>query len=271
MSEDKREKLKEFYFQIKECLECKLGKTRTNFVFGSGNSNAEIVFIGEAPGKNEDLQGKPFVGQAGKILDELLLSIGFNRSNVFIANVLKCRPPDNRDPKLEEINICSKYLLKQIEIIDPKIICTMGKYSTQLILNTDAPITNLRGKVFRIENRVVLPINHPAAALYTPSRFGILKEDFQRIKMILNNYESQGDIFNFGNIAETGITGITGKTDKNRTSGIAGTTSVNSSFVSEPASSLLSDSNFSTGAEKISPVLEEPDLQKSKNEQLGLF
>jgi hypothetical protein len=172
---------------------------------------------------------------------------------------------------LEEINICRKYLLKQIEIIDPKIICTMGKYSTQLILNTDAPITKLRGKVFRIKNKVVLPINHPAAALYTPSRFGILKEDFQRIKMILDNYENQGDIFSIDDIAKTGMTGITGKTEESRTSCMAGTTIVNGSFVSEAASSLLSDSNFSTGAEKIPPVLEEPDLQKSKNEQLGLF
>jgi len=250
MSEDKREKLKEFYFQIKGCMECELGKTRTNFVFGSGNSGAEIVFIGEAPGRNEDLQGKPFVGQAGKILDELLLSIGFNRSDVFIANVLKCRPPENRDPKLEEINICKKYLLKQIEIIDPKIICTMGKYSTQLILNTDTSITKLRGKVFRVENRMVLPINHPAAVLYTPSRFGILKEDFQRIKTILDNYENPGNISSPCDLAETGATG---------------------SFGLEAAANLLSDSNSGISAEKGPVVSTEPDLQKSKNEQLGLF
>jgi uracil-DNA glycosylase len=259
MSEDKREKLKEFYFQIKECMECELGKTRVNFVFGSGNSSAEIVFIGEAPGRNEDLQGKPFVGQAGKILDELLLSIGFNRSDVFIANVLKCRPPENRDPKLEEINICNKYLLKQIEIIDPKIICTMGKYSTQLVLNTDAGITKLRGKVFRIENRIVLPINHPAAALYTPSRFGILKEDFQRIKMILDNYKNPDNISSLGDLAAIGATGV------------AGMNSATGSFGLEAAASLLSDSGSRISAEKGSVVSAETDLQKSKNEQLGLF
>ncbi len=250
MSEDKREKLKEFYFQIKECMECELGKTRTNFVFGSGNSSAEIIFIGEAPGRNEDLQGKPFVGQAGKILDELLLSIGFNRSDVFIANVLKCRPPENRDPKLEEINICKKYLLKQIEIIDPKIICTMGKYSTQLVLNTDAGITKLRGKVFRVDNRMVLPINHPAAALYTPSRFGILKEDFQRIKIILDNYENPGNISNLGDLTENGTTG---------------------NFGLNAAAGLFSDSGSSISAGKETAVSTKPDLQKSKNEQLGLF
>jgi DNA polymerase len=256
MGEDKKEKLKEFYFQIKECLECELGKTRTNFVFGSGNSSAEIVFIGEAPGRNEDLQGKPFVGQAGKILDELLLSIGFNRSDVFIANVLKCRPPDNRDPKLEEINICKKYLLKQIEIMDPKIICTMGKYSTQLILNTDTAITKLRGKVFKVENRIVLPINHPAAALYTPSRFGTLKEDFQKIKMILDSYENSDTIAGLSNLAVTGATGVAG---------------VTGSFGLETAASLLPDSNSDISTEKGTAVPAEPDLQKSKNEQLGLF
>jgi DNA polymerase len=187
--ENKRERLKEFYLQIRDCRECDLCKSRTNFVFGSGDADAAIVFIGEAPGKNEDLQGKPFVGHAGKLLDELLDSIGFARNEVFIANVLKCRPPENRDPNIIEINTCKNYLFRQIEIIDPKIICTMGKYSTQLVLNTQAGITSLRGKIFKIQNRTVIPINHPAAALYTPSRFGILKEDFQRIKMIFNSYD----------------------------------------------------------------------------------
>lgn len=183
----KREKLKEFYFQIKDCKECELYKSRTKFVFGSGSANAPVIFIGEAPGKNEDLQGKPFVGQAGKLLDELLFSIGFERNQIFIANVLKCRPPGNRDPRIEEINTCKKYLFKQIEIINPEIICTMGKFSTQLILNTSKGITGLRGRVFRIGKRLVLPINHPAAALYTPSRMTILLEDFQKIKKLLNS------------------------------------------------------------------------------------
>jgi uracil-DNA glycosylase len=262
MSEDKREKLRKFYFQIKECLECELGKTRTNFVFGSGNSNAEILFIGEAPGRNEDLQGKPFVGQAGKVLDELLLSIGLNRSDVFIANVLKCRPPENRDPKLEEINICKSYLLEQIEIMDPKIICTMGKYSTQLILNTDIAITNLRGKVFRVENRIVLPINHPAAVLYTPSRFAILKEDFQRIKMILDNYENLGDISGLGDLAEASAASVPRATNA---------TSVSSSFGPESAAGLLSDSHSGSSSEKSLNISTEHGLQKGKNEQLGLF
>ena len=131
----------------------------------------------------------------------------------------------------------------------------MGKYSTQLVLNTDTPITKLRGKVFRIENRMVLPINHPAAALYTPSRFGILKEDFQRIKMILDNYENLGTIAGLGDLVGADSTGMAGATG---------------SFGLE-AASLLSDSNSSINAEKGPAVSAEPDLQKSKNEQLGLF
>jgi uracil-DNA glycosylase family 4 len=184
---DKREKLKEFYLQIRDCQKCGLCKNRTKFVFGSGSAYAEVMFVGEAPGKNEDLQGLPFVGQAGKLLDELLASIGFDRNEVFIANVLKCRPPGNRDPQIEEINICKDHLMEQIKIIDPKIICTLGKYSTQLLLNTDKGITGLRGKVFRIDNRIVMPINHPAAALYMPSKMEILKQDFQKIKKLLDS------------------------------------------------------------------------------------
>jgi len=188
---DKREKLKEFFLKIKNCEECELSRSRTRFVFGSGNACAPVMFVGEAPGKNEDLQGLPFVGQAGKLLDELLDSIGFDRSEVFIANILKCRPPGNRDPRIEEINICKGYLLEQIKIIDPKIICTLGKFSTQLLLNTDKGINTLRGKVFKVDSRIIMPINHPAAVLYTPSRMEILKQDFKKIKMLI---DSDGEI-----------------------------------------------------------------------------
>ncbi|MCE5328775.1 uracil-DNA glycosylase, partial [bacterium] len=137
-------------------------------------------------------QGKPFVGQAGKLLDDLLNSIGFVRNEVFIANVLKCRPPQNRDPRIEEIDSCKNYLFKQIEIIEPIVICTLGKYSTQLILNTEEGISGLRGKVFKIGNRYILPINHPAAALYTPSRLEILKVDFKRAAEVIKMLESGG-------------------------------------------------------------------------------
>ncbi len=191
---NKREKLKDFYLKIKDCTRCELSKTRTKFVFGGGSAYAEIMLVGEAPGKNEDLQGLPFVGQAGKILDELLDSIGSSRNEVFIANVLKCRPPGNRDPRAEEIESCKEYLLQQIEIIDPKIICTMGKFSTQVLLNTSKGITGLRGKIFKVNNRLIMPINHPAAALYAPSRMEILKQDFQKVKKLV---DSNGNIESF--------------------------------------------------------------------------
>ena len=145
------------------------------------------MFVGEAPGKNEDLKGLPFVGRAGMILDDLLESIDMNRKEIFIANVLKCRPPGNRDPKTDEINTCKEYLFEQIDIIDPKIICTLGKYSTQLILDTSHGISGLRGKMFHRDGRTILPINHPAAVLYNPSRIEILQKDFLRIKDLLGS------------------------------------------------------------------------------------
>ena len=184
---EKRERLKKFFLNIKECRKCILHNTRNKFVFGSGSADAKIMFVGEAPGKNEDLQGLPFVGRAGNILDSLLGSIGMNRKQVFIANVLKCRPPDNRDPQTEEITICKEHLFKQIDIIEPRMICTLGKYSTQLVLNKKHGITSLRGKVYQKDGRLVLPINHPAAVLYTPSKMDILKEDFFRIKKLIDS------------------------------------------------------------------------------------
>ncbi|MEA2015232.1 MAG: uracil-DNA glycosylase [Actinomycetota bacterium] len=186
---DKRKKLKDFYLKIKDCTKCELSKTRTKFVFGGGSAYADIMLVGEAPGKNEDLQGLPFVGRAGKILDELLDSIGSSRNEVFIANVLKCRPPGNRDPGAEEIESCRGYLMEQIEIIDPKIICTMGKFSTQVLLNTNKGITGLRGKILRVNGRLIMPINHPAAALYTPSRMEILRDDFRKVKKLVDSNE----------------------------------------------------------------------------------
>lgn len=185
--DDKRERLKSFFYKVKDCRQCDLHSGRTRFVFGSGSATAELMFVGEAPGRNEDIQGLPFVGRAGKILDDLLGSIGMDRKEVFIANVLKCRPPANRDPKLEEIDTCKEYLFKQINIIDPKIICTLGKYSTQLILDTSHGITGLRGKVYRKDGRTILPINHPAAILYNPTRMEILQNDFLRIKNIMDS------------------------------------------------------------------------------------
>ncbi len=185
MGDEKREKLKDLYYKIKDCKKCSLYKTKNKFVFGGGNANAELVFVGEAPGKNEDLKGKPFVGRAGKVLDDLLGSINLTRDQVFIANVLKCRPPGNRDPRAEEVEACKGHLFNQLKIMEPKIICTLGKHSTQLILNTKQGITGLRGKVYRRGNKIIFPINHPAAVLYNPSKYGTLQKDFKRIEELL--------------------------------------------------------------------------------------
>jgi DNA polymerase len=150
-----------------------------------------LIFIGEAPGYNEDIQGKPFVGAAGKLLDSLLNEIGMSRNEVFIANVLKCRPPDNRDPRKEEIDLCKDYLFKQIEIINPRLICALGRHSTSVLLRTEQPISKLRGNKFIVNGRMVLPIFHPAAALYTASNLQVIKSDFQRIKRILSGEEKE--------------------------------------------------------------------------------
>src|SRR3954467_4542395 len=136
---ERREELKLVYEQARGCTKCpQLAATRTQVVFGAGNANAELMFVGEAPGKNEDLQGKPFVGQAGQLLDTLLGEIGMDRSQVFIANVLKCRPPGNRDPLPEEIEECKPYLMRQIQLIEPKMICTLGNFATKTI--TGSPV-----------------------------------------------------------------------------------------------------------------------------------
>jgi DNA polymerase len=177
--------LGEFYQEIKDCRKCPLWKTRTNLVFGSGSQRARVMFIGEAPGYHEDKQGKPFVGAAGQLLDSLLSSIGLKREEVFIGNVLKCRPPENRDPLLQEIETCKGYLYRQIEIINPPVICTLGRFSTNLILGREVSISKVRGKIFKVNGRTLIPIFHPAAALYTRANLPLLEADFQAIKQVL--------------------------------------------------------------------------------------
>lgn len=170
---------------IGDCSRCALGSTRTKLVFGAGDPHAELMFIGEAPGRNEDLQGEPFVGAAGKLLDELLGSIGMQRSQVYIANVLKCRPPNNRDPLADEIERCTPFLAEQVRLVDPKVIATLGNFATKYILGTDRGITGLRGRLFRVDGRRVVPIFHPAAALYDQSKRAVLFDDFKRLKTVL--------------------------------------------------------------------------------------
>ncbi len=155
----------DFYHQIKNCTKCHLGYTRTNFVFGVGNPQAKLMLIGEAPGREEDLQGEPFVGAAGKLLDAMLAAINFKREDVFIANILKCRPPENRDPRPEEIETCKPYLLRQIQLIQPKIILALGRISAQVLLETKSPLGQLRGKFHDFNGIKLLVTYHPAALL----------------------------------------------------------------------------------------------------------
>ncbi len=177
--------LDELEAKIKNCVKCPLGKTRTNFVFGVGNHKSEVVFIGEAPGAEEDLQGEPFVGRAGQLLNQLLASVGFRRDEVYICNVLKCRPPGNRDPLPSEIEACSPYLVKQLEIIKPKLIVSLGRFPVQTLLKTSASLGSLRGQVFEWRGMKIIATYHPAAVLRNQQWKRLLLEDLRRAKEIL--------------------------------------------------------------------------------------
>jgi uracil-DNA glycosylase len=188
---ERREELKAVWQQALSCTRCpQLAAARTTVVFGSGNADADLMFVGEAPGANEDKQGVPFVGQAGRLLDTLLGEIGLTRADVFVVNVLKCRPPGNRDPLPQEIDACQDYLFRQLELIEPRVVCTLGNFATKL-LRTDpgTGITRLHGReeIRRIGPRNVrlYPIYHPAAALYTPQMLEVLRADFQRLPALL--------------------------------------------------------------------------------------
>jgi uracil-DNA glycosylase len=187
---ERREALKEVFEQAQGCVRCaELARTRKNVVFGAGNADADLMFVGEAPGASEDERGLPFVGQAGKLLEKLLGEIGMARADVFIANVLKCRPPGNRDPQPVEIESCREYLYSQVELIQPRVICTLGNFSTKLLREDSTGITRLHGQpqVLTVGRRAVriYPIFHPAAALYTPRMLETLREDFQRLPELL--------------------------------------------------------------------------------------
>jgi uracil-DNA glycosylase family 4 len=188
---ERREELKAVWQQARDCTKCPhLAATRQTVVFGSGNADADLMFVGEAPGANEDRQGLPFVGQAGRLLDTLLEEIGLTRGDVFVANVLKCRPPGNRDPLPQEIDACQDYLFRQIELIEPRVVCTLGNFSTKLLRGDPATgITRLHGReeIRRVGPRRVrlYPIYHPAAALYTPKMLEKLRDDFRRIPGLL--------------------------------------------------------------------------------------
>ena len=169
------------------CTACGLAETRTNVVFGVGDPTARVMFVGEAPGKNEDLQGEPFVGAAGRLLDELLGGIGMVRSEVYISNVLKCRPPGNRDPRPNEIDSCKGYLREQIRMIAPEVVVTLGNFATKLLLKTETGITRLRGQRFDWWlGATLIPTFHPAAALRGGERVKEqMREDFELVRQVL--------------------------------------------------------------------------------------
>ena len=186
---DRRLRLVDSYNEAIVCERCPLAATRNRVVFGAGNSDADLMFVGEAPGAEEDRQGLPFVGRAGALLTQLLEEIGLARDEVFIANVLMCRPPGNRDPQPLEIESCHPYLLEKIDLIQPRVVCTLGNFATKLLTGNRAGITRVRGtpQVQQLGRRTVflLPLFHPAAALRTPAMADTLRADFQTLPGLL--------------------------------------------------------------------------------------
>lgn len=168
------------------CEKCDLAATRNNLVFGVGNPHANVMFIGEAPGKNEDLKGEPFVGAAGKLLNEMLERVGIAREDIYIANICKCRPPQNRNPRPEEIKACTPWLHEQVASIHPTVIVTLGNFATRFVLNTTAGITGLRGRVHAAGPLRVIPMFHPAAAIYDRTKVEALEADFDLLKSLLD-------------------------------------------------------------------------------------
>jgi DNA polymerase len=189
--------LRQYAEETAGCTRCALAQGRTQVVFGSGSPDAELMFVGEAPGFHEDQQGVPFVGQAGKLLDRLLEGIGLTRADVFVANVLKCRPPGNRDPLPDEIAACEPHLFRQIELIRPTLVATLGNFATKLLSGRPAGITRVHGHEQEVtlgaRSVLLYPLYHPAAALYTPSMLKVLEDDFARIPALLDRSPAAPD------------------------------------------------------------------------------
>ena len=183
--------LEEIEAVLGDCHLCQLYQSRHNIVFGVGNPHARVMFIGEAPGRNEDLQGEPFVGAAGEDLNGILSLAGLKREDVYIANVLKCRPPGNRNPRPEEVLACSPFLREQTRTIDPEVIVTLGKFSTQFILKTQMGISRLHGHAYKAGKYLVFPIFHPAAALYDGAKREALENDFVTLKEVLQMLDAE--------------------------------------------------------------------------------
>lgn len=168
-AKSKADKLNELYLQSKDCLKCSLGETRTNFVFGEGNPEAKIVIIGEAPGAEEDRLGRPFVGRSGQLLDKILAAIGFSRDDVFICNIVKCRPPGNRNPQKDEIQSCLPWLEKQLEALEPKVLLLLGRVAANTLFENNESMGSMRGKILTWKGYDVVVTYHPAALLRNPN------------------------------------------------------------------------------------------------------
>jgi DNA polymerase len=176
------------------CERCKLAKLgRSQVVFGVGNPHASIMFVGEAPGFNEDQKGEPFVGAAGKLLNDLLASAELSRDQIYIANVIKCRPPNNRDPEQDEVETCKPFLMQQIQLIRPKLVCTLGNWATQTLLERKVGITKVKAQAFYMKDFVIFPLLHPAAALHQGNLLVTLKEDFKKLKEFLDRHSKPAE------------------------------------------------------------------------------
>jgi uracil-DNA glycosylase family 4 len=184
--------LKDIRSELGDCRRCKLHRTRRTIVFGEGNECAKVMFIGEGPGYDEDVQGRPFVGRAGQLLTKIIESMHLQREDVYIANVIKCRPPQNRNPEPDEIKSCSPFVLKQISAIRPRIVCALGTFSAQTLLNTTTKITALRGKIYSLDAIRVIPTYHPAFLLRNPEKKKDVWEDMKRVLECLREEEKNG-------------------------------------------------------------------------------
>ncbi|MFA5336181.1 MAG: uracil-DNA glycosylase [Candidatus Omnitrophota bacterium] len=178
--------LSEVKKEVFSCKACPLHKTKTNYVFSDGSETAKLMFVGEAPGADEDLQGVPFVGRAGQLLTKMIEAMGLKRQEVYICNVLKCRPPENRSPLPEEVKACKGYLVSQIDIVSPKVICCLGKHAAQALLDTDVPITKVRGREMEFNGKLMIPTYHPAYLLRNPPAKKEVWEDLKKIMKILS-------------------------------------------------------------------------------------
>ncbi len=186
------QELEELGARARVCTDCRLSEGRTQVVFGVGSPHAQVMMVGEAPGRNEDLQGEPFVGAAGHLLNRLLAEVGMKREDVYIANVLKCRPPNNRDPRPDEIEACKGYLQAQLDLVDPQVVMTLGNFATQLLLRTTQGISRMRGRSYKWwKNKIVIPTFHPAAALRGGERVtDQIRQDLALMRTVLESIDT---------------------------------------------------------------------------------